>query len=61
MGQISLVVSIVLLVSGTFATLKSPVKQDNPKEYPEFHSDGKVRIHYEATYVKPPCKFRLSL
>ena len=26
-------------------------KQDYRKEYPEFHSDGKVSIHYEATYV----------
>ena len=51
MGRISLVVSIVLLAAGTFATVESPIKQDHPQQYHEIRLDGKVRIYYAATSV----------
>ena len=53
MGQISLAILIVLLVSGTFATPRSSIKQDHPDEYPQAdsYSDEKVRIYSEPISV----------
>lgn len=55
MDYTKFVISFVIFVSGSIASLGSPVIPDEHEQLPELHSNNKVKIEFTDVAVSDEC------
>ena len=55
MDYTKFVISFVIIVSGSIASLGSPVIPDEHEQLPELHSNNKVKIEFTDVAVSDEC------